>query len=51
VDPDHARPQERLGVEDAPVDVRFGGEVDDGVGLGDERPDDVGSAMSPSTKP
>ena len=40
VDADHARPQERLGVEDAPVDVRLGGEVDDRVGVGDERPDD-----------
>ena len=24
-----------------PVDVRLGGEVDDGVGVGDERPDDL----------
>ena len=38
--PIDAGPQERLGIEDAPVDVRLGGEVDDRVGVGDERPDD-----------
>ena len=42
MDADHAGPEERLGVEDAPVDVRLGGEVDDGVDVGDERPDDLG---------
>ena len=42
VDADDAGPQERLGVEDRAIDVRFGGEVDDAVGLGDERPDGVG---------
>ena len=33
--------QERLGIQDGAVDVRLGREVDDRVGLGDERPDDV----------
>ena len=33
---------EGTGVEDRAVDVRLGGEVDDGVGLRDERLDDVG---------
>ncbi len=42
VDADHAGPEERLGIEDAPVDVRLRREVDDRVGVGDERPDHVG---------
>ena len=41
VDADDAGAQERLGVEDRAVDVRLGGEVDDRVGVGDERPDDL----------
>jgi hypothetical protein len=40
VDADHAGRQERLRVKDRSVDVRFGGEVDDGVGVVDQRPDD-----------
>ncbi len=36
---DDAGPQERLGVEDRPVHVRFRGEVDDRVGAGDQRLD------------
>ena len=40
VDADHARHEERLGVEDRPVDVRFRGEVDHRIRLADERPDD-----------
>ena len=39
VDADHASRQERLGVEDRAVDVRLGGEVDDGVGVRHERLD------------
>jgi hypothetical protein len=41
VDADDAGPDERLRVEDRAVDVRLGGEVHDGVGVGDERADDV----------
>ena len=33
--------QERLGVQDGPVDVRFRGEIDDGVGVADEVVDDL----------
>ncbi len=40
MDPDHAGHEERLGVEDRPIDVGFGREVDDRVRLGDERPHD-----------
>ena len=51
MDPDHPGPQERLRVEDAPIDVGFGCEVDDRVDgarrgtacdRGHERPDDDG---------
>ena len=31
MDPDHPRPEERLLVEDAPIDMGFGGEVDDRI--------------------
>jgi hypothetical protein len=41
MNPDDAGPNERRGVEDAPVDVRLGREVDDRVGVGDERRDDL----------
>ena len=37
VDAQDVGPQEGLRIEDRAVDVRLGGEVDDGVGLGDER--------------
>ncbi len=37
MDTDHPGPQERLGVEDAPIDMGFGREVDDRVGVRDER--------------
>ena len=40
MDADDPGREERLRIEDRAVDVRFGGEVDDRVGLGDERPDD-----------
>ena len=41
MDADDAGPKERLRVEDRAVDVGLGGDVDDGVGAVDERPDDV----------
>ena len=50
VDADDPGPQERLGSRMRAVDVRLGGEVDDRVDLGDERPTTSGSAMSPRTK-
>jgi hypothetical protein len=40
VDADDAGAQERLGVQDRAVDMGLGGDVDDGVGLGHQRPDD-----------
>ncbi len=36
VGPDDVGVQERLGVGQRVVDVRLGGEMDDGVGLGDQ---------------
>jgi hypothetical protein len=42
VDADHAGAEERLRIEDAPIDVRFRREVDDGVDVGDERLDVAG---------
>ena len=37
VDPDDAGREERLRIEDGAIDVRFGGEVEDRVGIRDER--------------
>ena len=42
VDADDPGPQERLRVEDRPVDVRFRREVDHGIRVGDERTDGDG---------
>ena len=42
VDADHTGRQERLGVQDGPIDVRLGGEIDDRVRLFDQRPDNRG---------
>jgi hypothetical protein len=41
VDADHPGPEERRGIEDAAIDVRLGGEVDDRVGVSHERSDEV----------
>ena len=53
MDADDAGPQERLGIEDRAVDVRLGGEVDDRVGLGHQRPDDgrVGDVAADEAQP
>ena len=40
MDADDTGREERLRIEDRAIDVRFGGEVEDGVGVGDERRDD-----------
>ena len=39
---DHVRSQERAGIVDAPIDVRFGGGVDHRVGVGDQSVDQPG---------
>ena len=39
---DDARAQECVGVEDRAIDVRFGGEIDNGVGVADQRADGRG---------